>query len=339
MLIVTFHGGTDGMDDADGTDDDRKEDPTHGHRKIAAYSDGGEPIHTNVLANIHASIGAVELRGLTFAPDGALLVLNASKERSEILAYTGSTLPYAPAGVLASYPHVNSLWHPFDLTFSSDGLRCYVSNQDTNVVARFEVGEHGSLTPAPYAPALPVGGTFLDGTFVASSDGHLPGVLKKTTPVHQDHGGLDVRVKDGKVAHSVRGVLWTNDALYVADEPGNAIKVYDARGDFLGQVTIDTPVHLLAHEGILYVTAAGGVFWTQLDATSPSHLILPLQAGIGMEHASGIAFGSGRSFYVADRINSKISWYEDFSPDAPPGAPTKIFDVDNNPEFILHADG
>jgi hypothetical protein len=331
MLIVTFHGGTTG---------DPTEGPAPAQRKIAAYTDSIEPIHTDVLAKIHASIVATELRGLTFAPNGDLLVLNASKERSEILAYNGSQLPYAPAGRLASYPRVNSLWHPFDLTFSSDaGQRyCYVSNQDTNVVARFEVGADGSFTPAPYPPALPAGGTFLEGTFVASSVGKLPGVQIHTTPIPEREGGLAVEVDGGKVTHSVRGVLWTNDALYVADEPGEAIKVYDAQGDFLGQAQIDTPVHLVAHEGLLFVSARKGVFWTQLDARSPAELVFPLEPGIAMSQPSGIAFGSGRNLYIADRSNSKIHWYKDFSPTGPLAKPA-ILDVDESPEFTLYVSG
>jgi hypothetical protein len=320
MLIVSFHGGS------------------QGQRNLVAYEDDGTPIPGAVLANLDAMIGDAELRGLSFAPNGELWVLNASRQMSEILSFSPPGPPYAPAGRLAAYPDVEALWHPFDLTFSAqDGTHyCYVANQDTNVVARLMPAADGRrLVPAPIAPALPPHQKFLASTFVASANGKLPGV-PHTYPIAASDGGLCVEIEKDKITHSVRGVVWACESLYVADEPGNAVKVYDATGRFQGRsATIYTPVHLLVAGGRLYATAREGVFWTSLDPHSPAKLAFPATANIELEHASGIALGSNRTFYLADRKKSKIYMYANFSPDAPPGVPT-TFDVEPEPEFVLY---
>jgi hypothetical protein len=322
MLIVSFHGGAGGQ------------------CNLIAYQDDGTPLPGAVLANLDAMVADAELRGLSFAPNGELWVLNASRARSEILSFSGPGPPHVPTGRLATYPDVEALWHPFDFTFSiEDGtLYCYVANQDTNVVARLIPAADGrQLIPAPVAPALPPDHKFLQGTFVASANGNLPGV-PHTHPIAASDGGLCVEIEKGKICHSVRGVLWANPSLYVADEPGDAVKVYDATGRFQGQsTTIRTPVHLLATSGHLYAAAREGVFWTPLDPRAPARLAFPATASIEMAHASGIALGSDQSLYVANRKQNKICVYADFSPDAPPVL-SRTFDVEPEPEFILYVE-
>ncbi len=320
MLIVTFHDGGDGSS------------------AIAAYTDSGQAIPGEVLAKPKspASTGAAELRGLAFAPNGDLLVLNGAKSASEILAYRPTKLPYPYFDRLAWYPNVESLWHPFDLTFSYEAgkLFWYVSNQDTNVVARLEVGADGKLKPAPIAPALPPG-SFLEGTFVASSNGDLPHV-KQTTAVKTKLGGLEVEIEDGKIAHSVRGTLWTNGALYVADEPAEAVKVYGARGEYLGHATLPAaPTHLLAGKGVLLVSAADGIYWANLDPNEPGRLAFQSKPGLPVSNASGLAFGAGGSgLYVGERKAKKIRRYGGFFPDSLDSSTT--FPVAGQPEFILY---
>ena len=65
--------------------------------------------------------------------------------------------------------------------------------------------------------------------------------------------------------------------------------------------------------------------------------MFPLEPGIAMSQPSGIAFGSG-NLYIADRSNSKIHWYKDFSPTGPLAKPA-ILDVDESPEFTLYVSG
>lgn len=329
MLLVTYH-----------QDDDK--------HNLAAYEDNGTSITQEMLLGV--DLTEAELRGFCFAPTvsfGELWVLNGASHQSEILGFKrlGLSLRYTLTARIALYPEIDSLWHPFDLTFSSQGnkLYCYVSNQDTNVVARLEVSTN--VTAAPIAPALLQNGLFLKGTFVASSDGKLPNV-PKTTEVLLADGGLDVEVKKEKIVSSVRGVIWNSETLYVADEPGEAIKCYDASGGFLGQTQpIEAPVHLHLHEEtvkgarveMLYATGQRGVFWTPLPLRkqAPSIFEFPTQPGIKMEDPSGIAFAPDGTLYVADRKNSQIILYKDFTPNSPPPKPSATFQVGGEPEFIL----
>src|SRR6202030_4031163 len=133
----------------------------------------------------------------------------------------------------------------FDFTFDGAGY-CYISSQDTNVVTRLAVTADGRIgTPAPLAAALPAQGKFLPGTFVASSVGN---VSSSTTPVSVP-AGLEYS-DEGEKKHSVRGVVWVNNALYVVDQPACRIKVYDKNGSFLGQSNgVESPVNLLAWKG------------------------------------------------------------------------------------------
>lgn len=69
----------------------------------------------------------------------------------------------------------------------------------------------------------------LDGTFAASAYTKLPAYSGKgdITAVAQPQG-LDAHPHDGStVKKSVRGIVYSGGNLYVADEPGNALKVYD----------------------------------------------------------------------------------------------------------------
>jgi hypothetical protein len=337
MLYVSFH------------------DNEQGKRNVAAYGDTGGLIIATVLTGPLPPAEA-ELRGLTFAPSGpeSMWVLNGASKNSEIVSFArlGVPWPYKFSGQVMAYdpdPAARSpLWHPFDLSFAEqDGtLYCYVSNQDTNVVARLELDtETMSWQLAPVAPALPPSDLeYLRGTFVASSCGELPNVVK-TPPVPESKGGLGVVIegtgKNRKVTHSVRGVLWVNGALYVADEAGGEIKVYGADGSFYEPGTkLEAPVHLLVHEheaGVqtLYVSAKKGVYWSPLRADAPGELELKLC--IPMSDASGTAFGEDGSFYVANRKLNQISRYEHFSPSssqAPLASST--FEVLPEPEFIMY---
>jgi hypothetical protein len=308
MLLVGFHGGS--------SDD----------HHVAAYHDDGELVAAKVL---HPDPKGLEPRALGMVGPRRLWLVNSSKEKSAILSFTGAGAKYERTGAPVTCADADSLRHPFDYTFSQDGKWCWVSNQDTNVVARFAV-DAGSLAPAPTAPALP-DGTFLDGTFVASSVGKLPDVPVTTTAVPHSEGGLKVRISGGKVVHSVRGVVAVGGVLYVADEPGDAVKAYDAgTGAFLGASDgIKAPVHLLAADGALYASGKDGVFYARLDAGKLSfHRVLKLDG------ASGMAFGKGHHFYVANRLAQTVSGYHHFSPESPGNAQT--WKVPAAPEFILY---
>ena len=315
MFLVTFHSGN-----------------------VRAYSDDGCEKSKAVLSPEPQD---AELRALRLFLDGSLWVANGSKAQSAILGYTGSGSSYSGGATIVEYPAAEALWHPFDFTFSPDGSLCYVSNQDTNVVARFVVGPGGkSMTPADVAPALH--GTFLHGTFVASSCKNLCKV-RPTTAVDEQHGGLgvtcDAKPPDCcKPTHSVRGVLWTNGALYVADEPGNAVRVYGDDGTYLGAGTVPAPVHLLEAFGHLYATGSGGIFISNLVPGSPASLSFPPAPSIELENASGMTIGPNNWLYAATRKPTGAQIVVFPHPEAV-GAEPKPFPVHADPEFVLYVPG
>ncbi|HEX6699231.1 MAG TPA: hypothetical protein VF101_00715 [Gaiellaceae bacterium] len=315
MLLVTFHSGN-----------------------VRAYADHGK--ETKDVLNPAPT--DAELRALGPAPGGALWVANGSKSQSAILGYSGSGSKYTGGAAIVKYPDAEALWHPFDFTFSPDGSECYVSNQDTNVVARFVVGPGGkSMKAAPVAPVLK--GTFLDGTFVASARGDLCKV-RATTPVDPEDGGLSVacdpsRTDCCKPDNSVRGVLWTNGVLYVADEVGNAVRVYGADGTYLGSGSVPTPVHLLEAAGQLYVTGTGGIFVSDLASGPSWTLTFPSTPTIALTKAAGMTVGANGSLYVVTRETTNAQMYEFAMPLKPGEQPTRSFPVHASPEFVLYVPG
>jgi hypothetical protein len=232
------------------------------------------------------------------------------------------------------YPGLDSLLHPFGFTFD-DLDQGYVSNQDSNVVVRMNVTDFFSATATAVAPALPSEGTFLTGTFVASSNGSLPGV-PPTTAVPLD-AGLAVTVAKGKVVNSVRGVLWANGYLYVADEVANAVKVYDVNGAYQGKGSITGPVHLLFSDGILYSGSGDNLFWAQLNADAPADINFSAVPKVKIDDIAGMTFGPAGQLYVASRTKNQIWTLADFSFDQGPSSvaawPNALPD---EPEFVVY---
>jgi hypothetical protein len=280
-----------------------------------------------------------ELRAIKLVASDLLWVVSGSKNASAIVAFRGAGARYHYAGTVAELAEISSLSHPFDVTLGGSG-NCYVSNQDTDVVARLAVAaDLLSASPAPVAPGLPSPGTFLPGTFVASSNGDLPGVAATTAVAAP--AGLEVAFDHaGKVAKSVRGVVWVNGALYVADEVANAVKVYDADGHYLGASTsVPGPVHLLATEQggtvVLYVCNGTRVLSAVLDPAHPEKVHLHPVAGIDVPKVSGLALGAKTDLYAASRDAHEpaVFKYTGF-----PAAPKldRSFAVADVPEFLLH---
>ena len=309
---MSFHGGSEGQGN------------------LAAYADDQSTIGIAMLCPPPAD--GAELRGLELAPDGNLWVANGSKHESTITAYRSVDSVFEYVTTVFDYATAEALWHPFDLTFGAGAAYVFVSNQDTNVVARYDYPGGG----ADPSPALPANGTFLAGTFVASECGELPGV-RQTTPVKSGDGGLGVTCeleKGGccKISHSVRGVLWTNGALYVADEAAGAVRVYGDDGTYLGHQKIDSPVHLLPSNGVLFVTAKGGIYTSKLDPTHPESLHFAAVKGMPAD-ASGLAFDSSGRLYVAARTEKKIYRFLGLSKPDPAWPPLGVPD---DPEFLLY---
>ena len=214
MLFVTLHGGK--------PQTDPRKNNVHAHDKH------GKRITSSVLRG-SGEIFLDELRGIYLAGK-YLYVVNGNRKENSVLCYKGSDTRYKLVSTFVPQKTCKGIEHPFDMTFDGAGY-CYVSSQDTNIVTRLKVSADGrSAAPAPQAPALPVDGTFYPGTFVASSVG-TPG--SAITPVKAP-AGLEYS-GSGEDKHSVRGLVWANNALYVADEPAGRVKVYDKHGKFLGQ--------------------------------------------------------------------------------------------------------
>lgn len=279
MLLVTFHGGNSGINN------------------IYAYD-----TTTNELINQAAlappTSGALsELRDIVSA-NGQLFVVSGAKATSQIFCYYLPNSSGACAFVsLVIGPSLSknkryfetAIAHPFGITFN-DSSTCYISNQDTNVVAQVQltnnVGSLGKGCQSDYLNGLfPSPAVFLDGTFVASEKGKLHKVKITAPNVPATDGGLGVTIatsgsKQGEVTNSVRGVAVAGGILFVCDEVNKQIKLYAlADGSFLGSSTVkNSPTHLVIQNSGLWVSAGDLLYWGQLptSTTAPAISLEPL---------------------------------------------------------------
>ncbi|HMW56546.1 MAG TPA: hypothetical protein PKA47_13185 [Accumulibacter sp.] len=339
MFYITFHGGRVGT----------AINNVHVYDLI-----DGQPVclTTAALQTPPGSPVLSELRDLVFGPSGHLFVINGYKDASQVLCY--SAIPdadhrHAYQGIYADARVSDGIVHPFALAF--DGRdNGYLSSQDSNVVTALKPPGTGKRSPALAVAAglrAQKGKRFLKGTFVASSRGKLPASPARPPSSCQQPAGLAVVVapdpskkhpKRTKVAHSVRDVLVYGNSLYVADEPGNAVKIYDlaegkTRGQLQGQIAdaqfLQAPVHLLAHGDDLYIGSSGTDTILQYHFGSGE-----LKTVVrGVRTISGMCFDAAGNFYVASRDDKAIYCCgADFGP---PRA--FISGLQDNPEFLVYA--
>jgi hypothetical protein len=292
MLLVTFHGGSSGINN------------------VYGYGAPSGP-NPQTAALVVPNAGLSELRAMVMA-NGLLYVANGAKSQSTVLAYSIPSTPPS-SGPWFTNPSVligpkvkknefhTSIAHPFGIAFA-DATTCYISNQDTNVVSQVTIkngtGSLGSGCQSTYLnTTLFPDGTFLDGTYVASQVGILNDVHLVTTVVDHLHGGLAATLgKDNKVENSVRDVAIANGMLFVCDEPEKVINLYSlADGTYLGSSKVlgNSPTHLSIYNGGLYVSAGPGLYWAQLPPSTSSP-VLTLQS-IALTSPSGEKIG-GISF-------------------------------------------
>jgi hypothetical protein len=224
----------------------------------------------------------------------------------------------------------NAIGHPYALQFDQPGGAAYafVSNQDTNVVARATVAsnlETASIEPgcqSAYLKGLtsicPKSGcVYLDGTFVASQVGDLPDVTIAATDVPAEYGGLSVEFSGGstdpaggkgkskeKVQNSVRDLAISGTVLLVCDEPSKVIRLYSLPdGTYLGASPELSagPTHLAIFANGLYVSAGDQLYWSALsNPPTPSALafqsVLTAPAG---NKVGGVAFAPTPDMAIA----------------------------------------
>ena len=183
-------------------------------------------------------------------------------------------------------------------------------------------------------------GNFLPGTLVASSQGRLPEVgdaAPVNVPAPQ---GLKVVLDEhGKPRHSVRGITVHRGHLYVADEAGDAVKIFEVKtGRLVARIKgrkLTKPVHLILNGDTLYIGAAGSgsILAFDIPAKAPQGK-LKARTVIDRElkAPSGFAIGPDGDFYVAERLKQRV---QRFSAKGKKKA-TFIAGLPDMPEFLLH---
>ena len=300
MLLVTFHGGGSGLNN------------------VSAFDTTSKALLTSSALATPDDGALSELRGIVNA-NGQLYVASGGKATSQVFCYG---LPDASGACsfisLVIGPTLSkkgnfqtAIAHPFGLAFDGS-CTCYISNQDTNVVAQVQIADNegslGSGSQSAYLTGLfPPPDVFLDGTFVASQNGSLHGVAGSAPDVPATEGGLGVSIdtsgkNEGKVLNSVRDIAVANGILFVCDEVDKQINMYSlADGTFLGSSAVaGSPTHFAIQNGGLWVSAGSSLFWAQLpeSTTAPT---LNLQA-VAITPPSGNKIGGisfdGETVYV-----------------------------------------
>jgi DNA-binding beta-propeller fold protein YncE len=320
---ISYRGeGKAGLDNIGVFDDDGS--PRKEHPLLLDPSPDAHPLHIP--------------RGFTLIGDD-LYIANAWRRDSHIARYRRRNDTFHFAGVLATTRQVAAMVHPFDVELGDDG-RLYVSCQDTNTVLAIAPR---TFKPAPVAPHLRKSfpeGRFLPGTLVASARGRLPEVGDAAPPDVPAPQGLEVVLDvHGKPRHSVRGVIEHRGLLYVADEAGDAVKVFDLKSGqlkaWIKGKRLAKPVHLVLHGATLYVGAAGtgSILAYDIPRAAPRGKLKARTVIDGrLKAPSGFAIGPDGDLYVAERFHQCI---RRFSIKGKKKG-TFIDGLPDIPEFLIH---
>ena len=311
-----------------------------GVENIGVFEDDGTPRRKHPLL-LDPSPGAETLhiaRGFALVGDD-LYIANAWRKDSHVARFRrrGDTFHFVDVVVTAK--HVSAMVHPFDVELGDDG-RLYVSCQDTNTVLAILPK---TRQPAPVAPHLRKSfpnGNFLPGTLVASSHGRLPEVGDRAPLDVPSPQGLDVVLDvHGRPRHSVRGIIVHRGQLYVADEAGDVVKIFEiASGRLVARIKgkkLTKPVHLILHGDTLYIGAAGSgsILAFDIPAKAP-HGKLKARAVIDgkLKAPSGFAIGPDGDLYVAERLRQRVRRF------SAKGKKKKTFidGLPDMPEFLVH---
>jgi hypothetical protein len=311
----------------------------HGVDNIGVFEDDGSPRKMHPLLLDPSTVEPLHIaRGFALVGDD-LYLANAWRKNSHIARYHRHGDSFRFEEVVAKTEQVAAMVHPFDVDLGDDG-RIYVSCQDTNTVL--------SLVPQTRKPA-PVAehlrkrypdGRFLPGTLVASSQGSLPEYGDHTPLDVPSPLGLNVVLdQHGKPHRSVRGIVVHRKHLYVADEAGDAVKIFLVEsGELMAHITqheLKAPVHLLLDDETLYIgaTGTGSILALDLTSTPPSGKLKARVVIDGkLDNPSGIAIGPDGDLYVAERKKQQVLR---FSPKGKKKA-TFIDNLPDMPEFLVY---
>ncbi len=285
-----------------------------GVENIGVFEDDGTPRKKHPLL-LDQSPGSHPLhiaRGFAQVGDD-LYIASAWRKDSHLARYHRCGDTFCFADMVVTSKHVSAMVHPFDVELGDDG-RVYVSCQDTNTVLAIMPK---TRKPAPVAIHLRKNfpnGKFLPGTLVASSLGRLPECGEDAPLDVPAPQGLKVVLDvHGRPRHSVRGIIVHRRYLYVADEAGDAVKVFEIEtGRLVAHIkrkNLTQPVHLILHGETLYIGASGSGSILAYD--------IPEEPPRGKLHArlvidgklkapSGFAFGPEGDLYVAERFEQRV---------------------------------
>jgi DNA-binding beta-propeller fold protein YncE len=277
-------------------------------------------------------------RGFALVGDD-LYIANAWRKDSHVARYRRRGDMFHFADVVVTTKHVSAMVHPFDVELGDDG-RLYVSCQDTNTVVAILPK---SRKPAPVATHLVRNfpeGNFLPGTLVASSHGQLPEVGDRAVLSVPSPQGLKVVLDvHGKPRHSVRGIVVHRNHLYVADEAGDAVKIFEVKtGRLVARIRgrkLTKPVHLILNGDTLYIGAAGtgSILAFDIPAKAPrGKLKARTVIDRKLEAPSGFAIGPDGDLYVAERLRQRV---RRFSAEGKKKG-TFIEGLPDMPEFLVH---
>jgi DNA-binding beta-propeller fold protein YncE len=311
-----------------------------GVENIGVFEDSGAPRKDHPLL-LDPSPDAHPLhiaRGFALVGDD-LYIANAWRKDSHIARYRRHNDTFRFADVVVTTKNVSAMVHPFDVELGDDG-RLYVSCQDSNTVVALLPN---SREPAPVAAHLLKtfpDGNFLPGTLVASSHGRLPEVGESAPLDVPSPQGLKVVLDvHGKPRHSVRGIVVHRKHLYVADEAGDAVKVFEVgSGRLVARIKasrLTKPVHLILNGDTLYIGAAGtgSILAFDIPARAPRGKLKARTVIDGkLKAPSGFALGPDGDFYVAERFHQRV---RRFSAKGKKKG-TFIDGLPDMPEFLVH---
>jgi hypothetical protein len=285
-----------------------------GVENIGVFEDDGTPRKKHPLL-LDPSPKAYPLRiarGFALVGDD-LYIASAWRKDSHVARYRRHGDTFRFADVVVTTKLVSAMIHPFDVELGDDGS-LYASCQDTNTVLAILPK---TRKPAPVALHLRKSfpnGNFFPGTLVASSQGRLPEVGDRAPLDVPPPQGLKVVLDEhGRPRHSVRGIIVHRRLLYVADEAGDVVKIFEKKsGRLVAHIKgkkLTKPVHLILHGETLYIGAAGtgSILAYDIPKVAPSGKVKARVVIDGkLKAPAGFAIGPDGDLYVAERFDQRV---------------------------------